>query len=90
MDGIISKLFRDKHGHLVIWQFPNPPLWGWILSSVVGKLLPAGTIQHASTQLAQLFLFTWSYLEIRAGESLFRRVLGVIVAGFIVFSLFSS
>ncbi len=77
--GITNALFRDKEGKLVIFQLPNAPIVAWAALKLA-MLFVADENLHASLeQLAAAVLFTWAYLEITSGASLFRRILGGLV-----------
>lgn len=76
---IFDKLFRDANGKVVIWQNPNIPLLGWIVFTALGLIIKHGAAHTGFHRLAEASLFTWAYLEIRSGKSLFRRILGCIV-----------
>jgi hypothetical protein len=85
---IFDHIFRNKKGTVVIWQFPNAPLWGWIVASVAAMIIKHGR-EHAGLHLlAQAFLFAWAYLELRSGESIFRKVLGGLLLIVIAISFF--
>jgi len=78
--GIIDRLFRDKSGGYVIGQPPNVPIILAAIGLIGSHVFPVGST------LAQLFsliafgaIFSWSYLEVMYGESLFRKILGIIV-----------
>ena len=75
---IIHTFFRDDEGNLAIWEVPNVPL---IVAMVVAVLQLLTTGKFSSLMGLIFFgaIFTWSWLEIAYGVSLFRRVLGVIV-----------
>lgn len=75
----ISTFFKDKDGAVVIWQWPNIPIIGWLVCATATRLIGAGAAQHLFAQLSTAFLFTWAYLEISSGASYFRRLLGGIV-----------
>lgn len=85
---IAYNLFKNSAGKTVIWQFPNLPLWGWLITSLLAKIYKDSSVHSAFSSLTQAFLFTWSYLELRSGESLFRRILGAIVVGVTVYGIF--
>lgn len=77
-----NKLFLDKDGHVAVWQMPNLPLWGWLVFKVAAMLTGEGALQDGLTMFSTTLLFTWAYLEITSGTSLFRRLLGsVVIAG---------
>lgn len=68
--------FTDRTtGRLVIAQWPNAPLWVWILATVAHALTGAGWL----TWVATAALVVWALLEVARGASPFRRVLGGIV-----------
>ncbi|MEP7204921.1 MAG: hypothetical protein ABI716_01870 [Candidatus Saccharibacteria bacterium] len=86
---LIDKIFRNKQGKLVVWQAANAPLWGWGISTVLAMLIGPGKIHDGFQLLAQAFLFVWAYLELRHGDSLFRKFLGSVIFIVIIVSLFS-
>ena len=78
--GIIKRLFQDNTGTYVIGQPLNVPLILAAIGLIGSHFFPDRSL------LAQLFsliafgaIFSWSYLEVMYGESLFRKVLGIIV-----------
>jgi hypothetical protein len=74
-----EKFWKDKNGHIAIWQTPNVPLIGWFVFMVGSKLLHQGALKNGVQFLSTAFIFTWAYLEIIKGDSYFRRLLGLIV-----------
>ena len=86
----LNKVFRDKLGRVVIWQNPNLPLWGWITSVLAGIVVKSSPTHSAISQFGMAALFTWAYLEIRSGITLFRRIIGVIVMIVIIYGLFKA
>ena len=83
-----DKFIRDKDGEVVIWQFPNIPLWSWIIFTLLAMVITHGRGHNFSTKLAQASLFTWAFMELHSGKSLFRRVLGGVVLIIIVVGFF--
>ena len=83
-----DKFWKNKNGKIAIWQFPNIPLFGWIIFTVLTLILKAGRVNSGSQFIADAFLFTWSYLEMKEGESYFRRLLGAVVMIAILLSHF--
>ena len=81
------KLFCDKNGKLVLFQFPNLPLFLWIVSSIVSSLT-TGALNKVAMYVALASLVTWAVLEILSGSTLFRRTLGVIVLVFTLWGRF--
>jgi hypothetical protein len=76
---MMLNFFKDKNGNLNIIQAPNPPLIGWIVFFIAARLVTAGTFKSGLEFLSAAALVTWAYLEITAGESPFRRILGSLV-----------
>jgi hypothetical protein len=70
--------FTDRTtGRVVIAQFPNAPLWAWIVATVAHRL----TGWELLRWLATGSLVLWALLELARGASPFRRVLGAAVLG---------
>ena len=80
------KVFKNKHGKIVLMQWPNRPLYvagaAWI-----GTKISAGNWQTVFRIGFTLSLGYWAYLEITQGASTFRRFLGVCVLGFLLIGL---
>lgn len=72
------RFFEDAHGRIVLWQWPNLPLWIWVAASVGTRVL-SGTPRDVASLVAFGALFTWAWLELSAGVSPFRRSLGAVV-----------
>lgn len=81
--------FKDKERHVVIWQWPNMILWGWIVSKLLTMLNTSSQISDGLSALSTALLFTWAYLEITKGVSYFRRTLGAIIMLAIVIGFFN-
>ena len=61
--------FRNPEtGRIVIAQWPNAPLWAWLVATVLRWRV-----------VALVALVVWAVLEVWKGESPFRRVLGAVV-----------
>lgn len=86
--GFLGRSVRNKDGNVVIWQFPNIPLASWILFSILGLLTKHIKVHTGFHDLAQASLFTWAFLELRTGDSLFRRFLGGLVLLGLIFGFF--
>lgn len=72
---IVDEVFRDKEGHIVIWQWPNLPLWTWIIATALGFILK-GTPKTVVSGIGSIALVIWGILEVGWGKSLFRRLVG--------------
>lgn len=83
------KFWRDKNGHIVIWQKPNFLLMIWLFTVVLQKVMFTGSFQNGISFLGTAVLIIWSYLEITSGKSYFRRMLGVAVLLYIITTHFS-
>lgn len=83
----IHWLFEDrKTGRLVLWQWPNIPLWTWIVATVAGRFLSGGA-GTAIGVIGSVALAVWAVMEIGWGVNPFRRILGGIVLATIVVGL---
>lgn len=84
----IHAFFTDKHGRVVLAQRPNLPLWtagtAWLL-----RLVDNGRLERLGELIFYGAIFTWAWLEITSGATLFRRVLGAIVIVWVVWSRLS-
>lgn len=78
MNKLIKLLFLDETGKYVIGQPPNIPLYVMGIA-LLGRLLTDGKFYVAFDLLFFGSAFLWSYLEIRYGSSLIRRIFGVTV-----------
>ncbi|HVC35997.1 MAG TPA: hypothetical protein VNE40_00930 [Candidatus Dormibacteraeota bacterium] len=87
---LLQKTFKDKEGSIVIGQFPNLPLFGWILLQIVALNIHKGHARTAFQDLAMASLFTWSYLEITDGANYFRKLLGFVIMIVVVVSYFTG
>jgi hypothetical protein len=77
---LVSRFFRNPMtGDVVVFQMPNPPLWLFLAATATRLLTPHGTARDLISLVASASLLVWAVLEIARGESLFRRVLGVVV-----------
>jgi hypothetical protein len=85
-----AKQFTDKSGNVVLWQWPNLPLYGWALSRVAAYVLHDNPMHVGFSLLGDAFLAVWAYLEITDGTTTFRRVLGGAVALGLVYHLFTA
>lgn len=80
---------RDKNNKVVIWQFPNLPIIGWFVCTVLARFFRVGNLHAGLANLGSGLLFVWAYLEITQGASYFRRALGLVVAIAVVVRYFS-
>lgn len=84
-----AKFSQDKDGNTVLWQWPNPPVIGWAFFRVLAHLASTPRLRSGFDFIAEVFLFTWAYLEITQGTSYFRRLLGILIMIVILAGYFS-
>jgi hypothetical protein len=53
-----NRVFRDSEGTIVLAQFPNPPLIGWMLASLLQLVFPTGKIKLGLDTISFGCLFT--------------------------------
>ena len=85
---IAKNFFKNSKGQIVIWQFPNIPLFNWMSFKLLSVLVQTDNLKHGFQNLSTAFLFIWAYMEIASGENYFRRVLGLVVMSFLIIGFF--
>jgi hypothetical protein len=80
--------FKDQEGNWAVWQWPNMPLYGWVICELLSFVVKQHRLHGGLVQLSRALLFTWAYLEITKGVSYFRRLLGIVVMIGIIISYF--
>lgn len=88
MRDLWDKIWRDKHGKVVIYQNPNWALIGWAVVTFVSLIVPRGTAQEVLLHISQGLLAIWSLLEIFKGVNYFRRALGVLILAITIAGIF--
>jgi hypothetical protein len=69
-------LFESRStGQLVVVQRPNAPLWVWIASAILRRVVASVWVAVVGT----VALLVWAGLEVAAGVNPFRRIVGGIV-----------
>ncbi len=81
---VIGNLFKDKNGKVVIFQAPNIAIILWFAFLVLSKF-SNGVLSNVFSCLSFVALMVWASLEIFKGESLFRKILGLIVLTFYLY-----
>lgn len=79
--------FKDSHGHTVIVQKPNLPIY-IALGFYLIRYLPFEMSIVVSQWGVIVTLLYWAYLEIFYGVNVWRRILGVIVGLLQLYILF--
>lgn len=73
---MIRWLFENrKTGRITIAQWPNAPLWVWVVATVTRRLTDGADEQL--DVIADVGLGVWSLLEVWNGVNPWRRLLGV-------------
>jgi len=87
VSAVVDWMLRDRAtGKIVIAQFPNPALIVWIVATVAA-LPTTGTLHTLLGYAATLALVVWAGDELLRGVNPFRRLLGVAVLAWEVYSL---
>ncbi len=86
---IWDRTWKDKNGHIVIWQTPNAWLIGWAVLTVLSLLVNGRTADIFSV-IGSVSLIAWASLEVFKGVDYFRRALGLVVLIFSIASLIKS
>lgn len=86
---ILDIVFSTKDGKKVVAQKPNLPI---LLAALFYSIswITTGEISSIFGWTGRLILLYWAYLEIISGVNLFRRVMGLVVVGFILVSLLTN
>lgn len=86
MKSLLDLIFKDHTGKYAVAQAPNLPLYiilfSWLLAAI-----STGHLHNLANAISHGAVFLWAYLEIRYGDSLFRRLLGAAV---MIMSLWSQ
>ena len=87
ISAFVDWMFRDRAtGKIVIAQLPNPALIVWIVATVAA-LPTTGTLHTLLGYAATVALVVWAGDELLRGVNPFRRLLGVAVLVWEVYSL---
>ncbi len=85
-DNLWDKIWRDKHGNVVIWQTPNAFLIAWVVLTIISLFLN-NTAANIFSWLGMLAIIIWAVLEMAKGVNYFRKALGGVVFILIVISI---
>lgn len=83
---ILDRCYKDKSGRVVLAQFPNAPLITWAVATALTHVISNARFDSLLHIIAFGAIFTWAWLETFQGVTYFRRVLGLMVFGVIVFN----
>ena len=78
MKDLKKYLFQDETGKYVVGQAPNVLVYIAVVA-MFGRYITSGVVSEYFDLLFFGAAFAWSYLEIRFGESMFRRIVGGVV-----------
>jgi hypothetical protein len=84
-----DRIWKDKHGDVVIWQFPNAWLIAWAVLTLF-SLFFNGHVADIFSWLGSAALIIWALFELLKGVNYFRRGLGLIVLIAAVMSLIKN
>jgi hypothetical protein len=84
-----NKIWKDKQGHIVIWQFPNIWLIAWAVLTVL-SLFFNGHVADVFSWAGSAALIIWALLELFKGANYFRRALGLVVLIAAIMSLIKN
>jgi hypothetical protein len=94
MRSAIDRLFRDRQtGEIVIVQFPNLPLWIFLATVVLRRVVPEDSAAFSMLRAVALAALAWWALgEIIRGVNPWRRLLGlvgcaIVTAGLVTWSV---
>lgn len=79
MNKIIEKIFKDKHGNIVLAQWPNLPIIVWLITTLLRHFYKSGHFSNILGFTAFVSITFWALLELFTGVNYFRRSLGLIV-----------
>ncbi len=89
MRRVIDWLFRDRTtGAITIGQWPNPPLWAFVVLSLVEWIVAPGGLAGLVLRILVLAaLAIWAIDEVARGVNPWRRGLGGAVLAGVVWNL---
>jgi hypothetical protein len=75
-----NRIWKDRQGHVVIWQMPNWFLVGWAVLTFITLFMSSKShLGDILTWIAEISLIIWALLELFRGVNYFRRALGLLV-----------
>lgn len=86
---VLQNFFKDKDDTIVIGQWPNIPIIGWLIFKVASMLANDTRLEAGFSTISTAFLFTWAFLEIQSGVNYFRKLLGLVVMTALVIGFFN-
>lgn len=83
------RTWYDKHGQIVIAQWPSAWLWGWAAATTL-SVLTNGVVADVFGWMGIASLAVWVFYEVKDGVNYFRRGLGILVGVFVIMSIIKS
>lgn len=80
-----DRTWKNDKGEYVVFQWPNKWLIGWAILTM-GSLFTKGKVADVLGWSGLLLLAIWAAMEVTQGVNYFRRLLGLIVAIFVIAS----
>ena len=80
-----NRFFYDSNNNLVLFQWPNITLSLWILFTILAKLSTA-SMQDTFSLVASISLTIWAIIEVTTGVNYFRRMLGLTILVYIIYT----
>lgn len=84
-----DKIWKDREGHIAIWQMPNVWLISWAVFTTLSLFFHGRTADILSW-IASVGLLVWSLLEVFRGVNYFRRILGLVVLIYVIASFLKA
>jgi hypothetical protein len=79
-----DKIWKDRHGEVVLAQIPNKWLIAWAILSMISMLSSSSKTANIFWWLSVVVLVIWAFFEIRSGVNYFRKSLGVFALLFVI------
>ncbi len=73
----LTNFFRDRNGHLRIFEVPNLPILAWAGFGAASLMALTPKLQTVMGNLSKGSLILWALLEAARGNSPFRRTMGM-------------
>jgi hypothetical protein len=88
-DNLWDKFWYDSRGKVVVFQWPNIWLIGWVVLAFLSMVVPRGKSSDIFWWASTAVLAFWALLEIFKGVNYFRRLLGAAVLLLTIASAFN-
>jgi hypothetical protein len=75
----MRRIWRDKDGRIVLWQWPNIWIIIWAIMTVLRLVSRGSSLASFAHIIGTGALIIWALLEVFRGVNYFRRVFGLII-----------